>query len=264
MDTKAMMKMIVYTWDQSIFYNGGSLSYAGYTDEQYKLLGYTSEPYKEIESMNNIRLQRDEFFDDFDDFEPQGFNNIGKGLTIEDKSILIDNSNIFEDLKSEAFALKCMLGLALRLNRYRYLCTKNETSRKLLNRTRNKLNKSKKSYKVQEENLKKKAIKLKETMESFTKAADDIITLMGGTSISHGEVSDRLNKSKKYLSNSGELIKQLEIVIKYPNAYILKSYKPITTSKEDIKDYLKKLNLKGKSCEIKNFIRDINNVEIKQ
>lgn len=220
-DYQNMMRSILYEWDGSIFFYGSDTSLAGYTDEQYKLMGYECKKY----------FQTDTFFDEFElgSVENLGsFDGVGKKLTKEDKELLILYSDyLFDGIKEEKKVYRYMLKLALYLNRYRYLGTRKNIVKKIHTSG---IKKPKKHYTEAQ-----KTKKIKET-------AEFLILLMGGRFVSHGLIIDELKK-----------------VIESPHLYIYKPPNPKALFVAKIQSYLSNLKLK-KQVEIKNFITDISNV----
>lgn len=265
MKNKDIMTNLLDEWDASIFFHGGDTSNVGYTDEQYKLLNYKDKS----------DFQTDDFFEEFN-FENrvQGMN-IGKGLSKADKHNLKEYSHLFKGIEDETKRRKYMLGLALHLNRYRYLYTRdailwklNKKNRlKLLNK-KNRLKglKGEKNYTDEEraEALKNKATKAKKTIETFTKLINEIRDLMGGKGLSHGDTTDALNKCFELFEYDKSLSTALDQIENYPHKFVPRGYKKVSIPKENIKNYLVNLKLKGKSIDIENFINDIDNTEIKQ
>ena len=216
-----MMRSILEEWDSSIFFYGGDIRQAGYRDEQYKLMGYECKQ----------DFEEDDFFKEFHypSVENLGsMNGVGRMLTEEDKRILIEHSDyLFNGIKEEEKLYKYMLKLALYLNRYRYLGTRKKTIKKL----QTKIRKTPKKHHAEREKI-----------EKIKSLAEQLILLMGGKYVSHGLITEELNK-----------------VIESPHLYIAKLLNPKTLLVSEIKKYLSNLKLR-KQDEINNFITDISNI----
>ena len=199
-----MMVDILDNWDNSIFYYGGDTSSAGYTDEQYKLLGYKDKS----------DFQTDDFFEEFSfQRHVQGHNiGIGEMFSNDDKDLLIKHGDcLFNLIKEKKTIYRYMLKLALHFNRYRYLQTRAER----INRLNKKVRKSPKKNYSQKEKEKK-----------LKKLAEDMILLMGGDRVVYEGVTDVLERIRDN-----------------PHVYILKKHSE-TVKKDPIKSFLFSLNLK--------------------
>jgi len=218
-DVEKIMTDILDNWDNSIFYYGGDTSLAGYTKSEYQLLGYSGKE----EFLSDI------FFQEFhysNTIQQKGtYINIGQGLNDDDKDLLIEHSHpLFSSVSKKDNLYKYMLKLALYVNRYRYLKSKEEII--------NKLNhigilSPKKHYTT------------KEKEDKLKKCASDIILLMGGDTVIRSNI-----------------LVDLKNMILNPHMYLQKKTYHIAIPKKAISTYLFSLNLK-KPKEINNFITSI-------
>lgn len=250
-ECKNMMEMILNEWDSSIFFYGGNISQAGFTNEQYNLMGYTGDEPK-------LWFVSDEFFSDFTFENSIKGQNIGHGLSEVDKSNLIEYSHLFIGLEKH-MTVKYMLGLALHVNRYRYLKTRDKSLWTLSPKNRIKL-KTNYSQKERATALKKKAEKMLEYIEEFKKESKEAIDLMGGINVRYRESENELIN---FYSNNN-LTKELQNIINNPSNFIPPNKIKISISLSIISDYLKSLKLKNKSIDIKNFISQLNNTKMKK
>ena len=209
-----MMRSIIEIWDKSIFCYGGDISLVGYTGEQYQKLGFK----------NKRDFETDIFFNDFSFEHRIKGDNIGQGLTNEDKESLIEHASyLFGNITEDEKAMKFMLGLALHVNRYRYLKNRKEFSA-LEKMT---IKSPKKHYPREERAL------------EIRKTAKKLILLMGGEMISYGEIT-----------------KNLKEIITNPINYMPMEINMKTTSIKDIRGFLSSLRI-NKMDEISNFISSI-------
>ena len=215
-DLDIMMKEIVNKWDKNIFYYGSSIELVGYSDEIYGLLGYKDK--REFET--------DEFFSDFDGSMSIGGNqNIGEILNKHDKDLLHEHAeSLFDGVVEKDKVYRYMLKLAMHLNRYRYLKTRESTINELIKMGKPKI---------------RKHYSTKEKEEKLRKLAKEMMSLMGGKSVAYENITPALRQ-----------------IIETPECYIPKTNFRIMQPKQVIKDYLFGLHLK-KSDEINNFIQDI-------
>jgi len=212
-DLDNMMVDIIDNWDNSIFFYGGDTSLAGYTEEQYKLLGYVDKQ----------DFQTDDFFDEFSfSNRVQGNNRgIGQILNDDDKHVLANYANVlFNTVEGKKTIYRYMLKLALHVNRYRYLKTRDIS----INKT-NKINRPK---------IKKHYTK-KQKEEKLKKLAKEMIALAGGRNA---------------------ITPELENIIQNPENYIPRTRYKISQPKQVIKDYLFGLKI-NKKDEIQDFIKKI-------
>jgi len=218
------MTDLIEKWDASIFFDGGDTSKAGYTDEQYKLLGYEED--RDFQIKHNIQgyagckdFQTDSFFEEFNFENRVKGQNFGKGLSKEDKFNLIEYSDLFGGIKDETKGRKHMLKLALHLNRYRYLYTSDDMLWKLNAKNRLKRLNGGKNYtdKERAEALKKKAAEAKKTIETLTKLINEMRDLMGGKGLSHGDTTDALNKCFELFEYDKSLSTAIDKIENYPD-----------------------------------------------
>ena len=170
MKLEKMMVDIVDNWDNSIFFYGGDTSLVGYTEKEYRLLGY----------IDKKDFQTDNFFDEFNFSNRIKGDNIGQILNDDDKEVLVEHADaLFCNVPEEDKIYRYMLKLALHVNRYRYLKTRNKSINNLKTIIRPKL---------------KKHYSKKEKETRLKKLAEEMIILMGGHHVIHEGITNELKK----------------------------------------------------------------------
>jgi len=211
-DLEKMMVDIIDNWDSSIFCYGGDTSSAGYTQKEYELLGYE----------NKQQFTLDSFFREFNFSNSIKGDNIGQTLSDGDRETLAEHAEaLFFNVLEKDKIYRYMLKLALHVNRYRYLKTRETRLKDLISIGKPYINK----------NVKKE--------QKLKKLAEEMILLMGGDVVIYEGITNELKK----ISN-------------YPHAYIPKYNLKIAIPKKEIKAYLFSLKLK-KAIEINAFIEEI-------